>query len=157
MIAPGDRLDLDFPVRVAVGGREQQTSFAALLTRKSVVSVYMKNNTGSCDRQNASLAAHAGAIDRMGFNLIAVSRDSCGSHLRYAAAKAIPYVLVSDPEDRFAQATGSLIEKKMYGRSFVGPARAAYVLAPDGRVLAVLPKVDAANHGEQVLAALQRV
>ena len=35
----------------------------------------------------------------------------------------------------------------MYGRRFIGPARSAFVLKPDGTVLAVIEKIDPANHG----------
>jgi peroxiredoxin Q/BCP len=114
----------------------------------------MRNNTGSCDRQNSALIEVAAELKRKGIGLIALSRDTATSHLRYAAAKGITYVLVSDPDDQFARATDSLVEKSMYGRRFVGPARAAFVLARDGTVRAVVPKVDAAEHAAQLRAAI---
>jgi peroxiredoxin len=43
----------------------------------------------------------------------------------------------------------------MYGRKYTGPARAAYLFDAKGKLLAVLPKVEAATHGEQLLAALK--
>ena len=151
MIKRGEKLDLDFPVKAVVGGAARETTFRALLTRRTIVSVHMKNNTPSCDRQVASLVAHAQEFARAGFDLISVSRDTCGSHQRYAAAKAVPFTLVSDPKDLFAQAAGSLVQKSMYGRQFTGPARAAFVLEPDGTLLAVAEKVDTAEHAAQLL------
>lgn len=155
MIAPGQKLSLGFHLKVLQHGVVKELAFAELLTRRTIVSVYMKNNTPSCDRQNDRLAEVAGELDRAGCDVIAISRDTCGSHGRYAAAKAIHYTLASDPEDKFARATDSLIEKSMYGRTFVGPTRAAYVLEPDGTVLAVVPKVDPANHAEQLQAVIR--
>lgn len=150
MIAPGEKLDLGFSVGVVRAGVTAEVPFAELLTRRTVVSVYMKNNTPSCDRQNDALVAVAAELDRAGFNLVALSRDTCRSHTRYAAAKSIGYMLASDPEDRFARAARSLIEKSMYGRTFTGPARAAFVLDRDGTVLAVAEKADTAEHGAQL-------
>lgn len=121
-----------------------------LVTRPTIVSVYMRNNTGGCDKQNESLAKHAAEFAKAGYNLVAVSRDAAGSHLKYAAKKGITYALVSDPDDLFAQATDSIIEKSMYGRKFTGPARAAYVLDRAGTVLAVAEKVDTADHAAQL-------
>lgn len=121
-----------------------------LVTRPTIVSVYMRNNTGGCDKQNDSLAKHAAEFAKAGYNLVAVSRDAAGSHLKYAAKKGITYALVSDPDDLFAQATDSIIEKSMYGRKFTGPARAAYVLDRAGTVLAVAEKVDTADHAAQL-------
>lgn len=150
MISVGDKLDLDFSIKVVRGLKIEEVPFRSLLARRTIVSVYMRNNTPGCDRQNDSLAAHADQISRAGFILIAVSRDTAGSHVKYGAKKKISYALVSDPDDLFAKATGSVVEKKMYGRTFSGPARAAYVLDDQGYVLAVVEKVDTADHAAQL-------
>lgn len=151
MIKPGDKIDTRFPIKVFRDGQKTAITFGELLTRPTWVSVYMRNNTPSCDRQNDSLAEHADEFDRAGFNLVALSRDTCGSHAKYAAKKNIRYTLASDPDDLFAKATDSLVEKSMYGRTFTGPARAAYLIDRDGTVLAVAEKVDPANHAAQLL------
>lgn len=154
MISPGKKLNTNFKLKVVRGGGVDEIAFADLLTRRTIVSVYMKNNTGSCDKQTDSLAAHAAEFTAAGYNVVAISRDTSGSHVRYAAKKNISFPLVSDPGDLFAKAADSIVEKSMYGRTFFGPARAAYVLAPDGTVLAVAEKVDTANHAAQVRALL---
>lgn len=141
---------LDFPVKMVRDGVEREVLLRNLLTRRTIVSIHMRNNTGSCDRQNDSLVAHAAELERAGFNVIALSRDPAASHLKYAAKKRIGYTLVSDPTDQFARAADALVKKSMYGRTFVGPARAALVLATDGTVLALAPKVDPANHAAQL-------
>ncbi len=154
MIAPGQTLDLNFTVKAVRDGVIREIGFAELLTQRTVVSVYMKNNTPSCDRQNAALGVVAAELAKAGVNLVAVSRDTAGAQGRYAAKHRVTYVLVSDPDDRFSRAADAMVEKSMYGRTFVGPARAAYVLDGDGTVLATVPKVDAANHAEQIRAVL---
>lgn len=154
MTSPGEKLALDFPVKVWSEGASREVRFGDLLSRRTIVSVYMKNNTPSCDRQNDSLVEHTARFAAAGYDLIALSRDTCGSHGRYAAAKFIPYVLVSDPRDQFAQAADSLVAKSMYGRSYIGPARAAFILDADGTVLAVAEKVDASDHAGQLLTLI---
>lgn len=154
MISVGKKMDTRFQLKVFRDGREEVVTFSDLLTRPTIVSVYMRNNTPGCDRQNDSLAAHATEFDRAGYNLIALSRDTCGSHARYAAKKKITYMVASDPHDLFARAADAVVEKSMYGRSFTGPARAAFVLDRDGTVLAVAPKVDTADHAAQLRALI---
>ncbi len=154
MVSAGKKIDTSFQIKVFRNGKTETVRFSDLLIRRTIVSVYMRNNTPGCDRQNDSLAAHAAEFDRAGYNLVAVSRDTCGSHAKYAAKKKIGYTLVSDPDDLFARATESVVEKSMYGRTFTGPARAAYLLDRDGTVLAVVPKVDTADHAAQLRAAL---
>ena len=157
MISPGQKIDGRFRLKVVIAGKPKEVEFAELLTRPTIVSVYMKNNTPTCDRQTDALRAHAEEIERAGFNLIALSRDTCGSHGRYATAKGIHFVLASDPDDRFAHAVDAMIPKKMYGRSYIGPARSAYVIDRDGTILAVIEKIDAENHGAQLKAIIDQL
>jgi peroxiredoxin Q/BCP len=154
MISPGKKLKAKFKLKIVQDGAEREVLFSDLLTRRTIVSVYMKNNTGSCDKQNDSLAAHAAEFAKAGYNLVAISRDTCGSHLKYAVKKEISYVLASDPDDLFAKAADSVVEKSMYGKTYFGPARAAFVLDKDGTVLAVAEKVDTADHAAQVRALI---
>jgi peroxiredoxin Q/BCP len=154
MISKGKKLRAKFKLTIVQDGAVREVVFADLLTRRTIVSVYMKNNTGSCDKQNDSLAAHAAEFDRAGYNLVALSRDTSGSHLKYAVKKKISYVLASDPGDLFAQAADSIVEKSMYGKTYQGPARAAFVLDQDGTVLAVAEKVDSADHAAQLRALI---
>ena len=154
MIAVGQKLPAGFTLSVVRDGVASEVVFRDLLTRPTVVSVYMKNNTPSCDRQTESLGAHAAEFAKLGYQLIALSRDTCGSHLKYAAKKGLGYTLASDPSDAFARATDSIVEKSMYGKTYQGPARAAYVLATDGTVLGVIAKVDTKYHAAQLRAVL---
>lgn len=154
MISVGKKLNLNFRLTIVQDGAVREVGFGELLRRRTIVSVYMRNNTGSCDQQNDSLAAHADEFARAGYDLIAVSRDTPGSHLKYAAKKKISYALASDPGDLFAKAADSIVEKSMYGRKFSGPARAAFVLEPDGTVLAVIEKIAPADHAAQLKTLL---
>lgn len=154
MIQPGQKLPTGFALKIVRGGAQAEVAFEELLTRPTIVSVYMRNNTGSCDRQNDSLAAHADEFAKRGYNLVALSRDTCGSHRKYAAKKNIAYTLASDPDDLFAKAAGAIVEKSMYGRTFLGPARAAFVIGTDGTVLAVAEKIDTQDHAAQLHALL---
>ncbi len=155
MIEVNDTIDLDFPVRVAVDGEKRECVFAELLSRPTLVSVYMRNNTSSCDKQTQQMQVAADELDALGFGLIGLSKDTPGSHLKYACKLDLSFPLVSDPEHAFAKATKSLVEKKMYGKSFQGPTRSAYLIDPAGKVLGIVEKVDSAKHAEQLLALVK--
>jgi peroxiredoxin Q/BCP len=157
MIKSGQKLKTAFNLKIVRDGAATEVLFKDLLTQPTIVSVYMKNNTGSCDKQNDSLAAHAGDFAKRGYNLVAVSRDTCGSHLKYALKKGISYTLASDPDDLFAKAADAIVEKSMYGKTYEGPARAAFVIAKDGTVLAVVEKVETKDHAAQLLALLDKI
>lgn len=151
MISKGTKIDTGFTLKICNEGNGQESPFGELLTRKTVVSVYMKNNTGSCDKQNKSLAAHWEEFDKLGYNIVAISKDTCRSHKNYAEKLGIGYILASDPDYAFAEATDSIVEKKMYGKTFNAPSRSAFIIDTDGTVLEVIEKIDAANHANELL------
>ncbi len=155
MIDVGSKMDTDFQLEVFRDGESETVRFQDLLDRKTIVSVYMRNNTSSCDKQNRSLAGQEQWFRNQGYNLVAVSKDTCGSHEKYADKLGIHYALASDPEYRFAQATDSMVEKKMYGKTFEAPSRSAFVIDTDGTVLAVLEKVDTKDHATQLRALVE--
>ncbi len=157
MIKPGDKIDTTFSLEIVDGQEVKKVRFSELLDRPVVVSVYMKNNTGGCDRQNKSLADKADDIAREGYKLIAISKDSCNSHKNYAEKLGINYILASDPDHLFAKAADSLVEKKMYGKTFFGPSRSAYFIDTDGAVQAVIEKIDTANHAGELLKKIKEL
>lgn len=157
MIEPGTTIDTDFTLDVVHDGEEQTVAFKELLERPAVVSVYMRNNTSGCDKQNASLAEHAGWFDEQGYNLVAISKDTCGSHKNYAEKMGINYILASDPEYKFAEATDSIVEKNMFGNQFEAPSRSAYIIDTDGTVKAIIEKVNTKNHAAELKEVIKNL
>ena len=150
MIDEGKKIDTDFTLSIVENGEEKEVKFKDLLDRPTIVSVYMRNNTSGCDRQNKSLAENADWFDKKGYNLVAISKDTCGSHKKYADKVGISYTLASDPDYAFAKATDSIVEKKMYGKTYDAPSRSAFVIEPDGTVKAVIEKVDTKAHADEL-------
>lgn len=150
MINEGDQIDTGFTLDIVENGKERTIRFDELLDRPTVVSVYMRNNTSGCDKQNKDLAAHANWFDEHGYNLIAISKDTCGSHKNYAEKLGINYILASDPEYKFAEATDSVVEKNMFGNTFDAPTRSAYIIDTDGTVNAIIEKVNTNDHTAQL-------
>lgn len=150
MIEKGKKINTGFSLNIVQNGEEKEVQFSELLNRPAIVSVYMRNNTGGCDKQNRSLAEHADWFDKKGYNLIAISKDTCGSHKNYAEKLGINYTLASDPDFIFAKATDSIVEKKMYGKTFEAPSRSAFIIDKDGTVLEIIEKVDTKAHAEEL-------
>ena len=150
MIEAGTKMETNFMIKIVEGEEEKEHIFSEILTRRTIVSVYMKNNTSSCDKQNISLAEHASWFDDAGYNLMTISKDTCGSHKKYIAKHGISYVIASDPDYKFSAATDSIVEKKMYGKVYEGPSRSAFVIDTDGTILAVIEKIDTKAHAEEL-------
>ncbi|REL38457.1 peroxiredoxin [Rhodohalobacter sp. SW132] len=150
MVETGDKIDTSFTLKVIQDGEEKEVQFSELLTRPTIVSVYMRNNTSGCDKQNRSLSEHSEWFDDKGYNLVALSKDTCGSHKNYAEKLDINYTLASDPDYKFASATDSIVEKKMYGKTFDAPTRSAYIIDTDGTVLGIINKINTKAHAEEL-------
>lgn len=156
MIESGNKINTDFTLDIVKDGEEQTITFADLLECPTIVSVYMRNNTSGCDKQNKSLAEHADWFDEQGYNLVAISKDSCGSHKNYAEKLGINY-LASDPEYKFAKATDSIVEKQMFGNQYEAPSRSAYVIDTDGTVKAIIEKVNTKDHAAELKELIQNL
>ncbi len=157
MVETGDKINTSFTLSIVQNGEKKEDQFSELLDRPAVVSVYMRNNTSSCDKQNQSLAEHAEWFNKKGYNLIALSKDTCGSHKNYAEKHDINYTLASDPEHTFAKATDSIVEKRMYGKTFEGPSRSAYVIDTDGTVLGIIEKINTKAHAEELKELIESI
>lgn len=157
MIEPGTTIHTNFTLNTVKDGKEQAVEFKELLDRPAVVSVYMRNNTSGCDKQNTSLAEEADWFDEAGYNLIAISKDTCGSHKNYAEKMNINYVLASDPDYTFAKETDSIVDKNMFGNKYKAPSRSAYVIDKDGTVLGIIEKVDTENHAAELKELIENL
>lgn len=157
MIQPGQKIDTSFTLEILEDGTTKTVAFSELLDKPVIVSVYFKNNTSGCDLQNKSLSEKVSDIAEKGYKLIALSKDSCGSHKKYAEKFGINYILASDPDHHFAKAADSMVEKKMYGKVYLSPSRSAYVIDTDGTVKAVIESIDTANHAEELLETIKQI
>jgi len=157
MISIGTQIDTSINLKIVRNGDVQQVTLSDLLDKPLIISVYMKNNTNSCDNQVKTLTEHADTIAQKGFNLMAISKDGIKSHQKYAEKMGITYILASDPDTLVSKATDSIIPKQMYGKTYEGPARSAFVIGTNGTILAVIESVDTKNHGEELLNLIENL
>ena len=142
MSGAGTRLKLDFEVGVANLPGVGRLAFRDLLGAPTLVSVFLRCGTPTCDRQNQVLVACAARLAQRGLRVVGLSRDSVGALNRYALRAAIPYPLISDPTQAFAAAAGLLREKSLYGRTYWGADRSWTLLDRTGVVCGHIEKLN---------------
>ncbi|MGI6782673.1 MAG: peroxiredoxin [Aminivibrio sp.] len=86
-----------------------------------------------------------------------VSPDSAESHKKFAEKLGVAYPLLSDSEKELLQACGFWVQKKMYGREYMGVERSTVIVGPGGEVEKIFRKVRVAGHAEKVLEALREL
>lgn len=72
--------------------------------------------------------------------------DTIAKHRKFIDKYDLPFPLLSDPDHKIAEAFGVWVEKKLYGKTYMGTERTTFVIGPDGIIKAVLPKVKPDEH-----------
>ena len=129
-------------------------SLALLAGRRFVLYFYPKDDTSGCTAQACGLRDEFDAFRRASVEVYGVSPDSVRSHVRFREKYGLPFRLLSDTGHRVAERYGVWVEKRAMGRSYMGVERTTFVIGPDGRIERILPRVNAREHTEQLLAAL---
>jgi peroxiredoxin Q/BCP len=73
------------------------------------------------------------------------------SHVRFRDKHDLGFTLLSDPDHEVAEAYGVWVEKRMYGKTYMGVERSTFVIGPDGRIEQALYGVRPKGHAAQVL------
>jgi len=128
-------------------------SLADFRGRKLVLYFYPKADTPGCTREAIAFSALAAAFAKADAALLGVSADPVKAQDAFKAKHDLAIDLASDEAHRMLENYGVWGPKSMYGRTFMGITRATFLIAPDGRIAKVWPKVKVDGHAEEVLAA----
>jgi peroxiredoxin Q/BCP len=120
-----------------------------------VLYFYPKDDTPGCTTEAADFSALSKAFDGLGAAILGVSRDSLEKHSKFADKHGLKIPLASDTDGRLCETYGTWVEKKLYGRTYMGIARRTFLIGPDGRILHVWDKVKVKGHAAGVLQTLQ--
>jgi peroxiredoxin Q/BCP len=120
-----------------------------------VLYFYPKDDTPGCTREAVDFTYLADDFREAGAKVVGVSRDPMTRHVKFATKYGLKVPLASDEDGAISEAFGTWGEKSLYGRKYMGMARATFLIGPDGVVRKVWPKVKVAGHAEEVLAAVR--
>lgn len=140
----------------AIGGpypTPTTVTLAELRGSTVVLYFYPKDDTPGCTKQACALRDGWQEISAKA-KVFGVSIDPITSHQKFITKHHLPFPILSDEDRAIVTAYGVWVEKSMYGKSYFGTERTTFVIAPDGRITAVLPKVKPDEHLAQLLALL---
>ena len=84
-----------------------------------------------------------------------ISADTPEKQKKFKEKYDLPYTLLADTDRKICEAYEVLKEKNMYGKKSIGIERTTFLIAPDGKISRIFPKVKIEGHVEEVLAALK--
>lgn len=141
-----------FDMATADGGR---VTLAGLKGRPFVLYFYPKADTPGCTSEGQDFSALIDDFAAAGTTVIGVSRDPVKKLARFQAKYDLKVVLASDEPEDVTVAWGVWVEKKLYGREYMGIERATFLVDRTGAVRRVWRKVSVKGHAAEVLAAAQ--
>jgi len=117
-----------------------------------VLYFYPKDDTTGCTQEGKDFSALAPEFAKAGVSVVGVSKDSVKSHQKFAEKYAFAIPLGSDPEGAVIEHYESWVQKKLYGREYMGIDRSTFLIR-DGVIRRIWRKVKVAGHAQAVLDA----
>lgn len=121
--------------------------------KKVVLYFYPKDDTPGCTKEAIGFTESLDAFAALDTVILGVSKDSVKKHDKFAAKHDLKIALLSDEEGDVCERYGTWVEKKMYGKTYMGIERATYLIGADGKIAQVWRKVRVPGHVETVLEA----
>ena len=122
-----------------------------VLGRWTVLYFYPKDNTPGCTTEAREFTELIDEFEKLGFQVIGVSRDLPKSHARFKEKHNLKVRLISDPNAELHRALGAWGKKKRYGREYEGAIRSTFILNPNGEIVWEKRNVRAKGHAAKVL------
>ena len=120
-----------------------------------VLYFYPKDDTPGCTTQACAIRDNYDEFAERGAVVLGVSPDSETSHVKFKEKYGLPFTLLADPDHSVAEAYGVWVEKKNYGKTYMGVERSTFVIDAEGNIAKVLRNVKPATHADDVLEVLR--
>lgn len=121
--------------------------------RKFILYTYPKDNTSGCTAEACSLRDHKDELEKLGYEIVGVSKDSAASHKKFIEKHELNFPLIADTDTTLLQQLGAWGEKNMYGKKTMGTLRTTYLIDENGCVTDIfLPKqIKTKEHAQQII------
>jgi peroxiredoxin Q/BCP len=122
---------------------------------KVVLYFYPKDATPGCTTEGQDFRDLHTKFKRQNAVILGASRDSIASHERFRDKQALPFDLLSDPDESLCRHFDVIREKMLYGRKFMGVERSTFLIDADGKLRQEWRKVKVKGHAAEVLESVK--
>ena len=120
--------------------------------RRVLIFFYPKAATPGCTQQACALRDIAGQVGDTA--IIGISPDRPSAQKKFDEKHSLGYPLLADTEHVVAEAYGVWKQKSMYGRTYMGIERSAFLVGADGKLNHVWYKISPKDTPLKLLEAL---
>ena len=132
----------------------EDVTLSDLRGQRVLLYFYPRADTPGCTTQACGIRDHHDDYAERGVTVLGVSPDDVAAVKKFHDRQTLDFTLLADAEHEVAELYGAWVEKKLYGKAFLGNARATFLIDAEGTITHVFPKVSPKTHDEVVLAAL---
>ncbi|WP_343583095.1 peroxiredoxin [Herbaspirillum sp.] len=125
--------------------------------RNLVLYFYPKDNTPGCTTEGMQFRDLHGEFQRHNTDIFGISRDSLKSHENFKGKLAMPFELISDPDETLCTMFDVMKMKNMYGKQVRGVERSTFVIDGSGKVVKEWRGVKVPAHVDEVLAFIKTI
>ena len=121
-----------------------------LIGKTFVIYFYPKDNTPGCTNEAKDFSCLFKDFEKLNVEIIGVSKDSIKTHQNFIEKHKLKIKLGSDLEGKVIEKFGVWVEKKMYGRIYMGIERSSFLISDKGRIENIWRKVKVKGHAREV-------
>jgi thioredoxin-dependent peroxiredoxin len=129
-----------------------QRSLAEFRGRQVLVFFYPKADTPGCTQQACGLRDISGQIGDV--KIVGISPDKPAKQAKFDEKYSLGYPLLADVDHVAAEAFDVWQEKSLYGKTYMGVVRSAFLIGADGKVASAWYKISPKDTPLALLEAL---
>jgi peroxiredoxin Q/BCP len=148
MLKPGDKA----PAISLLDQDGTTVKLSALKGRKVLVYFYPKADTPGCTAQSCGLRDIAGDVGDTA--ILGISPDKPAAQKKFDTKYGLGFPLLSDIDHAVAEAYDVWKQKSMYGRTYMGIERSAFLIDENGKIAEAWYKVSPKDTPKNLLGAL---
>jgi len=122
--------------------------------KKLLLYFYPKADTSGCTKQACSVRDAIPDLASAGVAAIGISPDKPEKQKKFDEKYSLGFPLLADEDNSVAREYGAWGEKKMYGKTYEGIIRSAFLIDEKGRILEAWYKVSPADTVPNAQAAM---
>lgn len=142
----------DFTLPADGGG---EVALKEMRGKAVILYFYPKDDTPGCTKESCDFRDNLASLKRLGAAVIGVSKDSVARHDKFREKYDLNFPLASDEDGDVCERYGVWVEKKNYGRTYMGIERSTFLIDGQGFIRAIWRKVKVDGHVVEVMAALK--
>ena len=119
--------------------------------QKIVLYFYPRDNTSGCTAQACDLRDNFKEFKNNNYVIVGVSTDSPKSHVKFIEKNNLPFDLIADEDKSVHKLFGTWVEKKMYGKTYMGTSRKTFLIDENRVITDIIEKVKTKEHTNQIL------